>query len=297
MSNKRILLSDLVAKSSIVTEIPTWVNEQSFTYFARATSKLHEDKCLFIGAEKYAKNIDYHTRMVITDANTYGFLQNKSLKCGFCIVDNPRDLFFQLMNEYEEKNGIDNNETVIGENCNIAKWTAISKRGVKIGNNVVIEEFVQIGPNVIIGDDTVIRSGAKIGIQGYNIYSYHGKSAQLFHDGHVIIGKNVLIGANTQIQQALYNYGTTVINDSTKIDGNVVIGHNAIIGAGCEITAGSCVAGYVEIGENSILRLNSTIRNGIKIGSNAEVGMGSVVVYRVRDNEMVFGNPAKSLIR
>ncbi len=295
MTGSEILLTNLIEESNIVTEKPVLINEQPFKFFARATSVLEEDKCLFVGDVKYLRQVDKYTKMIITNQETYEAA--KDLSCGFCITERPRDLFFQLMNEHEMKNGIDQTTTSYGSGCQISSLTSVSSIGVKIGSNVVIEDFVQIGPNVTIGDNTIIRAGAKIGVQGFNIYEFHGKSSQLFHDGRVVIGENVLIGPNTIVQQALYNYGNTVIGANSKIDGNVVIGHNAIIGENVEITAGSCVAGYVEIGDNSIIRLNVTIRNGIKVGKNAQVGMGSVVVYRVRDNGNVFGNPAKDLVK
>lgn len=295
MINSDIRLSSLIAKSKIVKEKPIIINEQPFHFFARATSKLFDSKCLFVGEEKYARLIDEYTRMVITNQQTYKVLKDKNV--GFCVTEHPQNLFFQLMNEYERDIGIKQNETVYGKDCKVAQYVSIAKQGVKIGNNVVIEDFVQIGSNVIIGDNTVICSGAKIGVQGFNVYEYQGERKQLFHNGVTNIGENVLIGPNTIIQQALYHYGETIVGQNAKIDGNVVIGHNATIGQGCEITAGSCIAGYVEIGDGSIVRLNSTIRNGLKIGCNAHIGMGSVVVYRVRDNARIFGNPAKDMKR
>ena len=38
---------------------------------------------------------------------------------------------------------------------------------------------------------------------------------------------------------------------------------------------------------------NSTIVCGIKIGKNSFVGAGSVVTKNVKDNSLVYGNPAK----
>ena len=295
MKNGEIYLSQLVAASKIVNDEIKCVNEQPFKCFARATSELNEPKCLFVGSVKYAHNIDKNTKMVITTPETFEKL--KDLECGFCVTEHPRNLFFQLMDEYERGVVSDLPKTVIGKNCNISKLASIDPKGVIIGDNVTIEDFVRIEPNTIIGNDSVICAGAKIGVQAFNIYEYANKSKRLFHGGKTIIGKNVLVSHNTVIEQALYWYLSTVIGDNTKIDANVVIGHNDHIGKNCDITAGANIAGFVTVGDGTVIRVGVSVANGLRIGSNAHIGIGAVVVRNVRDNANMFGNPAKDLNR
>ena len=288
-----ILLSNLLAESAIVTEQPQLINEKSFRYFARATSPLSEAKCLFVGQAKYAGQIDEYTQMVVTNEQTYAEIKDKD--CGFCLTESPRDLFFQLMDEHEQRRQKELPQSVIGKNCSISARASVAECGVVIGDNVIVEEFAQIAPNTIIGDNSIICAGAKIGVQAFNIYEYGGKRKRLYHGGKTVIGKNVLVSHNTVVEQALYSYGATIIGDDTKIDVNAVIGHNDNIGQKCEITAGACIAGYVTVGDNTIVRLGALVRNGMIIGSNAHIGIGSVVVRKVKDGANMFGNPAKNL--
>lgn len=295
MKTGEIYLSKLVETSQVVNGEIKYINEQSFKFFARATSELNESKCLFVGSVKYANNIDENTKMIITNPETFSKL--KHLKCGFCVTDHPRNLFFQLMDEYERNLASELPKTVIGKDCHISKLASIAPNGVIIGDRVTIEDFVRIEPNTIIGDDSVICSGAKIGVQAFNIYEYANMSKRLFHGGKTVIGKNVLISHNTVVEQALYWYLSTVIGDNTKIDVSVVIGHNDNIGRNCDITAGANIAGFVTVGDGTVIRLGVSVANGLRIGSNAHVGIGAVVVRNVRDNANMFGNPAKDLNR
>lgn len=284
-------LSDILKKSTVVYEQPKMIREQEFDYFARATTQVNGTKCIFLQDKKYAKQIDKSVSMVITTEEIFSELEERD--CGFCLTKRPRDLYFELMNEYELSREFSKMPVIKGTNCIIGKYVSMADYNVQIGNNVVIEDFVQICPNVTIGDDTIIRAGSKIGVQTFNIYQYDGRSKQLFHNGQTVIGKNVLIGQNAVIEQALYHYGLTKIEDDCKLDANVLIGHNSSIGAKCEITAGTCVAGYVEIGVESVLRLGVLIGNGLSVGENSHIGMGSVVMRNIRPYSRTLGNPAR----
>ena len=284
-------LSDILKKSTVVYEQPKMIREQEFDYFARATTQVNGTKCIFLQDKKYAKQIDKSVSMVITTEEIFSELEERD--CGFCLTKRPRDLYFELMNEYELSREFSKMPVIKGTNCIIGKYVSMADYNVQIGNNVVIEDFVQICPNVTIGDDTIIRAGSKIGVQTFNIYQYDGRSKQLFHNGQTVIGKNVLIGQNAVVEQALYHYGLTKIEDDCKLDANVLIGHNSSIGAKCEITAGTCVAGYVEIGVESVLRLGVLIGNGLSVGENSHIGMGSVVMRNIRPYSRTLGNPAR----
>ena len=292
---EKILLSVLVNEFNFNEYTVKFVNEKPFKYFARATSKIDESKCLFVGDAKYAIQIDDNTDMVITTEEVYEKI--KDFHCGFCITEKPRNVFFNLMNEYEQKYRREQFPTIYGENVSLGKYVSISEYNVKIGSNVVIEDFVQIMPNVSIGDNTIIRAGSKIGVHTFNLYREFGITKQMYHAGQTVIGKNVLIGHNNVIEQAIYRYGVTRISDNCMLDANVLIGHNDELAECCTVTAGTCIAGYVTVGSNTVIRLGVSIKNGISIGENSHIGMGSVVVRKVRPNSRMFGNPAVDLTR
>ena len=291
---KKILLSELVQEFGFQDQVK-FIDEQPFRFFARATSNVDDSKCLFIGDEKYRHQIDENTYMVITTPEVYEKI--KDYKCGFCITDQPRDIFFNIMNEYEKKYPKEQVPTIYGKDLVIGKYVSISDYNVKIGNNVVIEDFVQIMPNVIIGDNTIIRAGSKIGVHTFNLYKNNGTMKQMYHAGQTIIGNNVLIGHNNVVEQAIYRYGITKISDNCMLDANVLIGHNDELGERCIVTGGTCIAGYVTIGDDTVIRLGVNIKNGVNIGKQAHIGIGSVVVRKDRPNSKMFGNPAMDMIR
>ena len=55
------------------------------------------------------------------------------------------------------------------------------------------------------------------------------------------------------------------------------------------------IAGSVTIGENSWIAPSSSILNKKTIGSNSFVGIAAVVIRDVNDDDVVIGNPARSL--
>lgn len=290
---KQLLLTDLLLGYGMNEyEIQ---NEQPFYFFARMTSIFPKTRCVFITEQKYLDNIDDTVSMVITTkriANTRKWEE----KCGVCIVDSPRDVFFSLLEFYEESKEQELLPTEVGEECNIAKTAVIADRGVSIGKHVTIEEFVVIESGVTINDYSTIRSGSHIGAPGFNLYSKNGQLSQIRHNGIVIIGEKVTIGSNSVVERGLYSYGKTEIHDEVQIGCNVCIGHNSRVGMRSEICAGSVLAGYVEIGKNAKIFINASIKNAVCVGDDAIVDIGSVVIREVETGTEVFGNPARRMI-
>ncbi|MBW2988013.1 transferase [Candidatus Woesearchaeota archaeon] len=191
----------------------------------------------------------------------------------------------------------------------IAK-TAVIHRNVKLGRNVVVEEFVIIGKppkgyregelETVIGDNSVIRShtviyaGNKI---GSNFNTGHGVMIRELNE----IGDNVSIGTNSDVEHHV------------KIGNNVRIHSNGFIPEFSELREGCWIGPNVVltnakyprsvevkkrlkgpcIMEGAIIGANATILPGLNIGTNAIVGAGSVVTRDVEPETVVVGNPAR----
>ena len=89
-----------------------------------------------------------------------------------------------------------------------------------------------------------------------------------------------------------------VMNDSkigefSLLNSGVTIGHDVNIGNYCNINPGSSLAGKITIGDGSFVGIGTSIKEEIIIGKNVTIGAGSVVINNVKDNETVYGVPAK----
>lgn len=290
-----LTLSELIKKFLIEdSKNVSLIDEREFDYFARATTQVEGKKCVFITNNKYINNIDTSVSMVITSPEIAQKLSPKDF--GICVTNEPRGLFFELMSSYDRSEGKRGEKTRIGAGCRISEKAIISETGVEIGNNVTIGDFVVIHPNTVIGDNTIIQTGCRIAEQDFNVFSYKGKTKQVFHGGRVIIGENVLLSPDVLVGQALYSYGTTVLGNNCYIGAKTCVGHNSEIGEGCEICGNSILGGYSKIGKGSTLFMNVTVANATSVGENVTVNMGSVVIRDVSNSKKVFGNPAREII-
>ena len=201
---------------------------------------------------------------------------------------------------------------------------AIIDPGATIGKNVEIGHFSVIGSDVVIGDNVFIGSHCEIGINSdlslnrktiigskskirSNTKIYAGvKIGENFSSGHnVVIRENSLIKNNVQIGTMCDIQGDCVIENFSKLHSNV------------HISKGSVIEDFVWIFPYVVLtndphppsetRLNckvssfaviatmSVLLPGVKIGVGAFVGAHSLVSVNVKSEEIVSGNPAKSL--
>jgi acyl-[acyl carrier protein]--UDP-N-acetylglucosamine O-acyltransferase len=159
------------------------------------------------------------------------------------------------------------------------QWIAIDSNKIHI--TAIIYPNVILGKNNIIGPYCVIGSNGEI----RNVKQGDFK-------GNVIIGDNNVISEFVSIQRP-YNQESTIIGDNNIIMAHSHIGHDVKIGSNCEICTGTIIGGYVTIEDNVKVKLGVTIRNRIKVAIGALIGLGSSVVKDVKENTIVYGNPAK----
>jgi len=149
-------------------------------------------------------------------------------------------------------------------------------------------------PDDIIHESVIIKSGARIGEDGFGWVRYStGELHPMPHAGNVVIEKDVVIGCNTCIDRAVV--GSTIIGEGTKIDNLVHIAHGAKIGKHCLIVAGTVIGGSSEIGSYTFIGMNASIKNKVKIGKYVTIGAGAVVLRDVPDGEVWAGCPAKKI--
>lgn len=176
----------------------------------------------------------------------------------------------------------------IGKNCIIGPSASVMD-GCIIGDNSVINANAVISFS-IIGKNSIIFNGAKIGQDGFGFAHDAGINHKIIQLGIVEIGNSVEIGAGSCVDRGAIE--NTSIGDGTKIDNLVQIGHNVVIGkgtviAGCAAVAGSTrIGNFVQIGGAANISGHITIHDGAKIA-----GM-SGVMRDVAAMQIVAGIPA-----
>lgn len=115
------------------------------------------------------------------------------------------------------------------------------------------------------------------------------------------------IHQNSRIPDSVHLGHGNFINDSVVIGTNVKIGNHNILNAGCLIDFDAVIGDFVQLGTGSIIGQGVVIEDevfigtgamivpGLTLGKGARIGAGSVVVDHVKENETVFGNPARSV--
>lgn len=187
--------------------------------------------------------------------------------------------------------------------------TAIIHPGVRLGRNVVVEDFCVIGARfagyageeTVIGDDAVIRSHTVI-YAGNRI----GSGFQTGNKANIrelnTIGDNVSIGTLSIVEHHV------TIEDGVRIHSQAFVPEYTILKAGCWIGPGAVLTNArfplhpsakkdlrgATIERGAKIGAGCTLLPGVTIGERALVGAGSVVAADVPAGTIAFGNPARA---
>ncbi len=180
--------------------------------------------------------------------------------------------------------------TVIGDNSVIFSGAFIGDN-VTIGANCRIYPYAVIYDNAVLGNNVIIHSGAIIGADGFGYKFRNNAHVKVPQVGNVVIEDNVEIGANTCIDRGAL--GSTVIGMGSKIDNLVQIGHNNKVGKHVIMCGLTGVSGSCNIEDYAILAGSSGIADHVTIGQGSVVMARSGVAGNVLPGTQVFGSPAK----
>lgn len=148
---------------------------------------------------------------------------------------------------------------------NNVKINALSKRGIKIGNNFTIKDnsiidccgvFSNLGEKLTIGNNVGISENCFIQVRG-----------------EVVLGNNIIIGPGSKIFSENHRY-----DDDDKF-----INEQGVTRVGVKIADGVWIGGGV------------TILDGVKIGKKSIIAAGSVVNKSVEEYSIYGGVPAKKI--
>ncbi len=190
------------------------------------------------------------------------FNSNKVLVYGF--LDDNEELHDSQIDEVSVLGFTDEESLlqIIGDECEA--FVAVDENEIRksIVSNLVKNRKMM--PINAIHSNVVMAESANFG---------HGN----FINAGVILGSKVKVGNHC------------LLHARVAIDQGVRIGNYVQIGVGSNINNGVIIEDEVFIGSGV------TVVAGIKIGKGARIGAGSVVVSHVKENAVLFGNPASGV--
>ena len=184
---------------------------------------------------------------------------------------------------------------VIDDGVEIGQNSIIGN-GCKIGENSKLGEHSRLDSNVVIyhncciGNNVIIQANSTIGSTGFGYSFIDGEHRLIPHNGGVIIGDFVEIGANCCVDRA--KFGNTIIGAGTKIDNLVQIAHNVVIGKCCLIAALAGVSGSCKLGDGVVLGGQVGLADNIEIGDGTMVAAQAGVISSVPAGQKLAWSPA-----
>jgi UDP-3-O-[3-hydroxymyristoyl] glucosamine N-acyltransferase len=162
--------------------------------------------------------------------------------------------------------------------------------GCRIGDDVTIFPSAVLYEDTVVGPRSIIHAGAVIGAYGFGYKFVDGRHQLSQQLGHVEIGADVEIGANSTIDRGTYS--ATMIGDGTKIDNLVMIAHNCRIGRHNMICSQVGIAGSTTTGDYVVMAGQVGVRDHVHIGTGAVLGAMAGVANDVPDGAHMLGAPA-----
>lgn len=177
----------------------------------------------------------------------------------------------------------------IGEGATIHTG-AVVMAGCRLAAGVTIFPRAVLYENTVVGPRSIIHAGAVIGSYGfgYNFVDEHHELAPQL--GHVELGADVEVGANTTIDRG--TYGRTIIGDGTKIDNQVQVGHNCRIGRHNMLCSQVGIAGSTTTGDYVVMAGQVGVRDHVHIGERSVLGAMSGISGDVPAGSRLLGIPA-----
>ena len=175
---------------------------------------------------------------------------------------------------------------VVGPHATIGERAVIGAQcfvgaGASIAADVVLDARVTVYPDCVIGPRTLVHSGAVIGADGFGLAEEGGRWLKIAQIGHVLVGADVEIGANTTIDRGAID--DTIIEHRVKLDNQIQIGHNCVIGAHTAIAGCVGIAGSTRIGAHCRIGGAAMISGHLEIAAGTAISAATLVYDSIRE--------------
>jgi len=177
----------------------------------------------------------------------------------------------------------------IGERVHLQAQVFVG-REARIGDDSWLMPGVVLASECVLGRRVRVQPGAVIGSDGFGYEFSQGRHEKVPQVGHVAVGDDVEIGANSTIDRA--RFSRTEVGEGTKIDNLVQIAHNVVIGKHCLICAQVGISGSTQLADFVVLGGQAGLAGHLAIGKGAKVGGGAAVTADVPAGTFVNGSPA-----
>ena len=150
----------------------------------------------------------------------------------------------------------------VGAGCFVAGGARIAARvflgpgcvilaGASVAEDTRLVAKVVLCHDVRIGARCLLHPGSVIGADGFGHAPDAGRYVKVPQLGAVVIGDDVEIGANTNVDRG--TIGDTVIEEGVRIDNQVQIGHNVRVGAHTVIAGCAGISGSTSVGRRCVI--------------------------------------------
>lgn len=185
-------------------------------------------------------------------------------------------------------------EAVIGANTVLYPLVVVG-HGVQIGADCLLYPQVTLYEGVKLGDRVIIHAGAVLGSDGFGFApdppEGYVKVPQI---GGVLVEDDVEIQSNTCIDRGAL--GPTIIRRGAKIDNLVHISHNVEVGPHNAVAALSGIAGSTKLGNWVTLAAQSGVAGHLSISDQVIVTAQAGVAKDPGPKAIVTGTPAQPLM-
>ncbi len=189
----------------------------------------------------------------------------------------------------------------VGPLCVIEAGAVVGERvhlqaQVFIGRNATLSEDCWLMPGAVVaaectlGKRVRVQAGVVIGSDGFGYEFVQGRHEKVPQVGHVAIGDDVEIGANSTLDRA--RFSRTVVGEGSKIDNLVQIAHNVRIGRHCLVCAQVGISGSTTLEDYVVLGGQAGLGGHITIGKGAKAGGQAGITADVAPGSFINGTPA-----
>lgn len=167
------------------------------------------------------------------------------------------NLFKNITYPWEALYNLENKIIELGKELDKTHYKEIEKN-IWIGKNVIIDKFSVINPPCIIDDSTKILPFSHI-------------------KGSVIIGKNNVIGSNTEIKNSIL-FNNTKIPHFNYV-GDSILGYNSHLGTGVKISNQKLDKTNIKVNniDTNLTKLGAIIGDNVNVGCNAVLNPGTII--------------------